>query len=78
MRQDDDDTIIDSIISQNIDALDLSENMKSKLHEHHFDTIKDILSKDEAFLRDIPYVGIVRSRKISNLVYNAILEYISG
>ena len=78
MRQDDDDTIIDSIISQNIDALDLSENMKSKLHEHHFDTIKDILSKDEASLRDIPYVGIVRSRKISNLVYNAILEYISG
>lgn len=77
-QNDEDNTIIDSIISQNIDVLDLSDNMKDKLHEYNFDTINDILSKDEEALRIIPYVGVVRSRKISNLVYNAILEYISG
>jgi len=78
-QQNDEDTIIiDSIISQNIDVLDLSNTMKTKLHEYDFNTINDILSKDEEALRNIPYVGVIRSRKISNLVYNAILEYISG
>ena len=78
-QQNDEDTIIiDSIISQNIDVLDLSNTMKTKVHEYDFNTINDILSKDEEALRNIPYVGVIRSRKISNLVYNAILEYISG
>lgn len=70
--------ILASVSNQNIDVLELSEKMKDKLHIHGFNTINDILTSDEEALRNIPYVGEVRSRKITNLVFNAIIEYISG
>lgn len=70
--------ILKTVLNRNIDVLDLTNVMKAKLHENGFDTISDVLSGGEDALRGIPYVGLVRSRKISNLVFNAILEYISG
>lgn len=70
--------IINNISNQNIDVLELSDNMKKKLHDYGYNTVNDILLKNEDELRNIPYVGLVRSRIISNVVINAILEYISG
>lgn len=73
-----DQDILGTILKQDIDVLDLTYTMKTKLHENRFNSISDVLSGGEDALRSIPYVGAVRSRKISNLVFNAILEYISG
>lgn len=70
--------ILNIVLKRDINVLDLTNIMKSKLHENGFNTISDVLSGGEDALRSIPYVGMVRSRKISNLVFNAILEYISG
>lgn len=70
--------VLNTILKLDIDVLDLTYTMKSKLHENGFTTISDVLSGGEDALMSIPYIGTVRSRKISNLVFNAILEYISG
>lgn len=72
------DNILNAVTMRSVDVLELSSTMKDKLHSYGFNTIKDILTRSEDELRQIPYVGTIRSRKISNLVYNAILEYISG
>ena len=70
--------IISNVIKKDIDVLELSQAMKDRLHSGNFNTIEDILIRKENDLQKIPYIGSVRARKISNLVYNAILEYISG
>ena len=72
------DNILNTILMRDVDVLDLTYNMKAKLHENGFNTISDVLSGGEDALMTIRYVGTVRSRKIANLVFNAILEYISG
>lgn len=63
---------------KSIDGLDISPYLLSLLKNCGLKTIGDILDKDESELQKIRYIGPKRSRKISNIVYNSILEYISG
>ena len=74
----DTDELIAAVTNQNIDALELSLKMKNRLHANDFNYINDVFIRGEDELRTIPYIGVIRSRKIANLVFNAILEYISG
>lgn len=70
--------VISHICEQDISSLDISYSMQKRLKDHGLNTIGQVLAKSETELRQIPYIGYVRSRRINNLVYNAILEYISG
>lgn len=70
--------VISHICEQDISSLDISYSMQKRLRDFGLNTIEQVLSKSEAELQKIPYIGEVRSRKINNIVYNAILEYISG
>lgn len=70
--------ILSKIIMQDISSLELSGSIKNRLKAHGLNIIGEILEKNEEALQEIRYIGPVRSRKISNVVYNAILEYISG
>lgn len=70
--------VISQISKQDISSLDISSSIQKRLKDSGLNTIGQVLDKSEEELRKIPYIGFVRSRKINNLVYNAILEYISG
>ena len=70
--------MISHICTQDISSLDISYSMQKRLKDYGLNTIEQVLSQSEEDLQKIPYIGEVRSRKINNLVYNAILEYISG
>lgn len=70
--------IMNDMMDKDISILDISPFLQSRLYNGGIHTIGEVLSKDELDLQNIPYIGPVRSRKISNVVYNSILEYISG
>ena len=70
--------IIKKICENDISSLEISLSIQKRLHDNGINTIGQILNKSEAQLMEIKYIGLVRSRKIANIVYNAILEYISG
>ncbi|WP_395547104.1 MULTISPECIES: hypothetical protein [unclassified Lacrimispora] len=67
-----------SILSKNIDILDISPKLLLRLKNNNINIIQDIFDKEEKELESIEYIGPVRSRKIYNLVLSAVLEYISG
>ena len=70
--------IIKKICEKDISSLEISPSIQKRLNDHGIMTIGQILNLSENQLMEIKYIGLVRSRKISNIVYNAILEYISG
>lgn len=70
--------IISQICEQDISSLDISDSLQTRLKDSGLETIGQVLNTSEEELQKIRYIGLVRSRKISNYVYNAILEYISG
>lgn len=70
--------IMNEMMNKDISILDISPFLLSKLYEGGIHTLGEALSKDEIDLQNIRYIGPVRSRKIANVVYNSILEYISG
>ena len=70
--------IISKICQKDISSLEISRSIQTRLKNNGLCTIGQVLSNSEDELRQIPYIGLVRSRRISNIVYNAILEYISG
>lgn len=70
--------IINAMLTNDIISLDISPLIRKRLYDSGLNTIGDVLSKNESDLQYISYIGPVRSRKISNAVYNSILEYISG
>lgn len=72
------DEIISTISQKDISCLDISPLIQARLRGKGYNTIKDVINSTEIKLQEIPYIGPVRSRKISNIVYNSILEYISG
>lgn len=70
--------VVSSIKEKSIDELEMSNFIKELLKNNQYNTIEDILYEDEGKLQMIKYIGPKRSRAISNIVYNAVLEYISG
>lgn len=70
--------IMKEMMNKDISILDISSFLRSRLYDGGIHTIGEVLSKDELDLQNIPLIGPARSRKISNVVYNSILEYISG
>lgn len=70
--------IIFKMAQKGICILDISKSIQNRLESNGFKTVGQILNSSEAALQNIPYIGPVRSRRISNIVYNSILEYISG
>ena len=69
--------IVSTIKDKKISDLDISSSLQIRLSNQGFTTIGSVLSSTEADLQKVPYIGPVRSRKISKIVYNSILEYIS-
>ena len=65
-------------ISQNLDILPMSVNMKTKLHELGFKTIKDVLNATEAKLMQAYYVGNKRARMMKNVALTSVYEYLIG
>lgn len=72
------DETLRSILSKNIDILDISPKLLLRLKNSNIYIIQDIFDKEEKELESIGYIGPIRSRKIYNLVLSAVLEYISG
>ena len=70
--------IMNKMMNMQISILDISPSLRKRLSDNGLNTIGEVLNRNESDLQKIPYIGPVRSRKISNIVYNAILEYISG
>lgn len=70
--------IMNEMMKKKISILDISPSLQKRLNDNGLNTIGEVLNKNEYDLQKIPYIGPVRSRKISNIVYNSILEYISG
>ena len=69
---------MNEMMKKNINILDISPSLRKRLSDNGLNTIGEVLNRNESDLQKIPYIGPVRSRKISNIVYNSILEYISG
>ena len=65
-------------ISQNLDVLPMSNNMKAKLHELGLNTIKDVLNSTEAKLKQAYYVGDKRARMMKNVALTSVYEYLIG
>lgn len=70
--------ILSVIIEKDISNLEISPLLQARLKHAGILTIGSALSKNENDLQQIKYIGPVRSRKISNIVYNSVIEYISG
>lgn len=70
--------VMNEMMKKSISILDISPSLQKRLSNNGLNTIGEVLNRNESDLQKIPYIGPVRSRKISNIVYNSILEYISG
>lgn len=71
-------SIIQKKISQSVDILDLSEWMKAQLRGRGIETVKQLLDVTEEDLKQIKYIGDVRSRQAMNAAVSAMDEYLSG
>ena len=65
-------------ISQSVDVLDLSPNMKGKLKEINLFSIKDVLEASEEKLKEAHYVGHIRARKMKSVALTSVYEYLIG
>jgi hypothetical protein len=65
-------------LSKSIDVLDITEWQCARLRELGLTTVGDVLHASETKLREIAYVGEVRSRRMRNAAIAAVYEYLSG
>lgn len=70
--------VIDDILKKSIDEIDLTRFQRESLHNTNFNTLGDILSGKEEDLKKAYGIGQIKSRRIYNVVINAVMEYISG
>lgn len=65
-------------LAQDINVLDLSPNMREKLHNISLNTIKDVLEAPEDKLKEAHYVGDIRARRMKKIALNSVYEYLIG
>lgn len=65
-------------LAQDINVLDLSPNMREKLHNISLNTIKDVLEAPEDKLKEAHYVGDIRARRMKRIALNSVYEYLIG
>lgn len=70
--------ILSKQLLKNISVLDLPEWQLTKLRSINLVTIKDIVESTESKLKEIKYIGDVRSRRMRNAAISAVYEYLSG
>lgn len=65
-------------LSKDIEVLNISDFLKSKLYEVKLCTIKDVLSATESDIKKAYYVGNKRSRIMKSAALTSIYEYLIG
>lgn len=65
-------------LAKQIDVLDITQWQRDRLRELGLATVGDVLRASETKLREIAYVGEVRSRRMRNAAIAAVYEYLSG
>lgn len=70
--------IIKDILEKSIDEVDITPFQRKTLQNYGFNTLSDILKESEVELKRAYGIGEIKSRRIYNIVLNAVMEYISG
>lgn len=65
-------------LNKDVKVLNISDFLKTKLHEIKLNTIKDVLSATEEDIKKAYYVGTKRSRILKNAALTSIYEYLIG
>lgn len=66
------------LLDKDIDVLDLSDRIKSRLRENGFDTVRKVFEATPQELDDIPFIGDKRLREVRSAVEAAVDEYFAG
>jgi len=70
--------ILQKQLTRPIEALDMSDFFRGKLHEMGLNTVGDVLRTPEEALQQAYLIGPTRSRKMHNIASAAVYEYLSG
>ena len=71
-------TLVQERLTDSIEALDITEWLKSRLNELELFNIGDVINAPEEKLQEARFVGQKRARQIHNAALAAVYEYLSG
>jgi DNA-directed RNA polymerase alpha subunit len=70
--------ILENELDKSIDVLDLSSWIRDTLRTININTVKDILSTTETYLKTAYYVGEKRARLVKSAATASVYEYLNG